>query len=65
MLCEHLEEYCQYYGFGTALLNESAGESIHADFDQHYRGYIVKDKESNMYQKRLLHSVKTYNANHI
>ena len=48
-----------------ALLNESAAESLHADFDKHYRGYTVKDKASHMYQKKLLHSVKTYNANHV
>ena len=60
-----MEEYCEYQGFGIALLNESAAESVHADFDQHYRGYIVKDRDSQSYQKKLLHSVKTYHANHI
>ena len=65
LLCEHLPEYCEFYGFGMALLNESAAESLHADFDKHYRGYTVKDKASHMYQKKLLHSVKTYNANHV
>ena len=60
-----MEDACSYYGFGMALLNESAAESVHADFDRHWQGYIVKDQSSEMYQKRLLHSIKTYNANHI
>ena len=50
---------------GTALLNESAGESLHADFDRHYQGYQVKDINATSYQKKLLHAIKTYNAGHI
>ena len=50
---------------GTALLNESAGESLHADFDRHYQGYIVKDVAAPGYQRKLLHAVKTYNASHV
>ena len=53
----------EYYGFGMALLNESAGEAIHADFAKHYQGYAVKDQESDSYQRKLLHAVKTYNSN--
>ena len=63
LLCEHLEEVCEYYGFGMALLNESAGKAIHADFAKHYQGYAVKDQESDSYQKKLLHAVKTNNSN--
>ena len=48
-----------------ALLNESAGKAIHADFAKHYQGYAVKDQESDSYQKKLLHAVKTNNSNHI
>ena len=54
LLCEHLEEACEYYGFGMALLNKSAGEAILADFAKHYQGYAVKDQESDSYQKKLL-----------
>ena len=37
---EHLAEEVERYGMGTALLNESAGERLHADFDHHYQGYF-------------------------
>ena len=65
LVFEHLSEACDFYGCGMALLNESAAESVHADFHRHYQGYIVKDLNSEIYQRRLLHAVKTYNANHI
>ena len=47
------------------LLNESAGEALHADFDQFYQGFVVKDIDRLAYQKKLLHAVKIYNASHI
>ena len=65
LVFEHLEEACERYGCGMALLNESAAESVHADFDRHYQGYIVKDINSPKYVERLLHAVKTYNSSHI
>ena len=39
------------------LLNESAGKSLHADFDKHYQGFIVKDVDAIAYQKKLLQAV--------
>ena len=48
-----------------ALLNESVAESVHADFDRHYHGYIVKDINSPKYAERLSHAVKTYNLSHV
>jgi len=65
LLIEHLHEEVQRYGMGTALLNESAGEALHADFDKHYQGFLVKDINALQYQKKLLHAVKTYNASHV
>ena len=65
LIIEHLPEACRFYGFGMALLNESAAESVHADFDRHYQGYIVKDLNNDNYRQRLLHAIKTYNANHV
>ena len=65
LVFEHLEEACDFYGFGMAALNESAAESVHADFDTHYRGYTVKDINSDNYRERLMHAIKTYNAAHI
>ena len=65
MLLEHLPEELERMGHGTALLNESAGESLHADFDNHYRGYIVKDLNAASYPSKLLQAVKVYNACHI
>ena len=65
LVIEHLEEVIELYGFGMATLNESAAEAIHADFDHHYQGFIVKDLDSLTYQKKLLHAVKTYNSGHI
>ena len=53
MLIEYLPEELARYGMGTALLNESAGESLHADFDKHYQGFIVKDVDAMAYQKKL------------
>ena len=53
MLIEYLPEELARYGIGTALLNESAGESLHADFDKHYQGFIVKDVDAMAYQKKL------------
>ena len=47
---------------GTALLNESSGESLPADFDRRYQ---VKDVAAPGYQRKLLHAVKTYNASHV
>ena len=52
-------------GHGTALLNESAGEALHADFDAHYKGYIVRDLNATSYATKLLKSVMVYNARHI
>ena len=57
MLIEYLPEELARYGMGTALLNESAGESLHADFDKHYQGFIVKDVDAIAYQKKLLQAV--------
>ena len=65
LVFEHLEEACKYYKFGMALLNESAAEAVHADFNKHYTGFKVKDIDSPMYRERLLHAVKSYNSNHI
>ena len=53
LLIEHLPEELARYGMGTALLNKSAGKSLHADFDKHYQGFIVKDVEAIAYQKKL------------
>ena len=39
-------------GHGTALLNESAGEGLHTDFDAHYKGYIVKDLNASSYANK-------------
>ena len=50
---------------GTALLNESVEESWHADVDNHYRGYIVKELNAASYPSKLLQAVKVYNACHI
>ena len=65
VLIEHLEEDLKRYGHGTALLNESAGEAIHADFDTFYRGFIVKDLSATAYTKKLLQAVQIYNSNHV
>lgn len=65
LVVEHLAEDVRRFGHGTALLNESAGESVHQDFDSHYSGFIVKDIQSEMYPKRLLKAITTYNANHV
>ena len=65
LIYDHLAEELERYNMGTALLNESAGESLHADFDRHYQGYQVKDINATSYQKKLLHAIKTYNASHI
>ena len=48
---------------GLALLNEAVGKSIHADFAKYYQGYI--DVDAPVYQLKLLHAVKVYNANHV
>ena len=45
------------YGMGTALLNKSVGESLHADFYKHYQGFIVKNVDAIAYQKKLLQAV--------
>ena len=65
LIYDHLAEELERYNMGTALLNESAGESLHADFDRHYQGYQVKDINATSYQEKLLHAIKTYNAGHI
>ena len=65
LLIEHLPEELEKYQMGTALLNESAGEALHADFDRHYQGFIVKDIGSLSYQRKLLQAVQIYNANHV
>ena len=33
-------------GHGTVILEELADESLHADFDKHYQGFIVKDLDA-------------------
>ena len=65
VLIEHLPEELSRMGHGTALLNESAGEAIHADFDKFYRGFIVKDMNALAYSKKLLQAVEIYNSNHV
>ena len=65
LIYEHLAEELERYNMGTALLNESAGESLHADFDKHYQGFKVKDITAPAYQQKLLHAVKVYNAGHV
>ena len=65
LLIEHLPEVLEKYGMGTALLNESAGESLHADFDRHYQGYIIKNINTVQYQTKLLKAVTSYNSGHI
>ena len=57
LLIEHLPEELARYGMGTALLSKHAGESLHADFDKHYQGFIVKDVDAIAYQKKLLQAV--------
>ena len=57
VVIEYLPEELACYGMGTALLNESAGKSLHADFDKHYQGFIVKDVDAIAYQKKLLQAV--------
>ena len=42
LIYEHLAEEVERYGVGIALLNESVGESLHADFDRHYQRYLVR-----------------------
>ena len=41
-------------GHGTVILEELADESLHADFDKHYQGFIVKDLDASSYPKKLL-----------
>ena len=65
LVIKHLAEELDRNGHGTALLNESAGESVHADFDRHYSGFIVKDTNSESYPKKLLRAIQIYNADHI
>ena len=65
VLIEHLPEELAEMGHGTALLNESAGEAIHADFDSFYRGFIVKDLNALAYSKKLLQAVEIYNSYHV
>ena len=36
-------------GHGTVILEELADESLHADFDKHYQGFIVKDLDASSY----------------
>ena len=43
LVYKHLAEELEQLGDGTALFNESAGKSLHTDFDRHYQGYLVKD----------------------
>ena len=42
LLYGHLDEELEQLGRGTALFKKSAGESLHADFNRHYQGYLVK-----------------------
>ena len=48
-----------------ALWNESAGEAVHADFDQFYQDFLVKDVNSPAYNTKLLQAVKLYNVSHV
>ena len=63
MAIEHKEDV-EKYRVGLALFNESAAESIHMDFEQHY-GYLVKDVTTSSYHERLLKAVQSYIAIHI
>ena len=43
---------------------DMVGEALHSDFDKHYQGFLVKDTNASAYQRKLLHAVKLYNAEH-
>ena len=47
------------------MTDQSDTPLLHANFDRHYQGYIVKDVAAAGYQRKLLHAVKTYNASHV
>ena len=46
---EHLAEELEQLGRGTALFKKSAGDSLHADFNCLYQGYLVKDVDAPLY----------------
>ena len=65
LLFAHVIEDIDKHGQGLGLFNEAAAESIHADFDHHYKRYSVKDTDANSYINRLQFAVTSYNSDHI
>ena len=65
LLVEHATEDISKHGYGLAIFNESAAESIHADFDAFYQRYAVKDITSDSYINKLQSAVTAYNSNHL
>ena len=65
LLIEHTVENIESHGCGLGIFNESAAESIHADFDHFYQRYLVKDINSPSYLKKLQSAVTAYNSSHI
>ena len=65
LLFAHAIEDIDKHGQGLGLFNEAAAESMHADFDHHYKRYSVKDTDANSYINRLQFAVTSYNSDHI
>ena len=65
LLTEHAIEDIEEHGLGLGLFNESAAESLHADFDRFYQRYAVKDIHSDAYLRKLQMAVSAYNASHM
>ena len=61
----HAMDDIDKHGQGLGLFNESAAESIHADFDRFYQRYAVKDINSPSYLKKLQSAITAYNASHV
>ena len=66
MLEDHVEDaifWCD--PLGSSVFGEQAAESVHANFDQIWERYCVKNIIKAQYGPILLAVVKSYNCQHI
>ena len=61
----HVEDFCELVGMGLGPWSEQAAESLHADFDNVWTRYKVRDIDHEKFGKRLFEAVVAYNSQHL
>ena len=60
----HVSEFCDLKQSGLGTWSEQAFESVHSDFDKHWKRYKVPQSHER-FNDRLLRTVQEYNSSHL